>query len=107
MQRAMGDPSSPVGRAMTALKQNGLYGESVGDIVRTGINADLIGQQQPLTGTVINQTFNQGPAAAAPAAAATIPPAGAGGLPPTKVNPANGKTYYLHPSDGNYYLTPP
>lgn len=24
----------------------------------------------------------------------------------TKVNPANGKTYYLHP-DGNYYLAPP
>ena len=108
MQRAMGDPSSPVGRAMTALKQNGLYGESVGDLVKAGINADLTGQMAGTTGgTVINQTFNQGPAAAAPAAAATIPPAGAGGLPPTKVNPANGKTYYLHPSDGNYYLTPP
>jgi hypothetical protein len=27
-------------------------------------------------------------------------------LPPTKVNPANGKTYYLHAADGKYYLTP-
>ena len=28
-----------------------------------------------------------------------------GGMPPTKINPANNKLYYLH-SDNNYYLTP-
>jgi hypothetical protein len=42
---------------------------------------------------------------AAPAAAAPSPEAPAAGV-QTKVNPANGKTYYLH-ADGNYYLSPP
>lgn len=34
------------------------------------------------------------------------PTAASGGQPKTKINPANGKTYYLH-SDQNYYPTPP
>lgn len=33
------------------------------------------------------------------------PVSSGGAQPKTKVNPANGKTYYLH-SDGNYYLSP-
>lgn len=106
MEATLKDQGSVLSQAMGTLKRSGLFGTSVGAEVRADIDAST--QQAGTTGgTVINQTFNQGPAAAAPAAAATIPPAGAGGLPPTKVNPANGKTYYLHPSDGNYYLTPP
>jgi hypothetical protein len=49
-------------------------------------------------------TTGGGPTGASGGSAAAKPPAPS--LPPTKVNPANGKTYYLHAADGKYYLTP-
>ena len=48
-------------------------------------------------GSIIRGLFGGGKPAASPAAPA--------GGQQTKINPANGKTYYLH-ADGNYYLTP-
>lgn len=72
MEAALKDQSSVLSQAMGTLKRSGVFGTSVGAEVRADIDAST--QQAGTTGgTVINQTFNQGPAAAAPPVAPAPP----------------------------------
>lgn len=103
-------------RIQTSLTSMDPASRQKNDQIIQGLNAEINAlkersQQYDASITTLTNKMAPGANLTAPGAGATSPaPSGAGaqsaGSPQTQVNPANGKTYYLHP-DGKYYLAPP
>lgn len=90
MNAQLADPNSSLGQAMTALKQQGVFGESVGDTLSAEIQSSLVGQSvgpggQPQSINVSPTIINNPAPASPPSAAPITPPAPAGQLPPHAV----------------------
>lgn len=113
MDAQMQDPNSPMGKAMAMLQRNGVYGDSVGGMIRGEIDSSLMGQSigpggQPQTIIDFHPTVSGGAAApAAPAAPVAQPPAHA--LPPgAKVGTVHlkaGGDVQGYTVDGKQYFT--